>query len=133
MNTSLAFLDWGRWVADCPECLDAQLVYEGTVRRDRATCTNGHAFDIEMPDPDVEREIVAALAGRSEAERMWYPEDHARAREAGLPVGQSPDELRAEDAALRSAGREAAQDDLRAALAGAGIEVGPDGAFSGTL
>lgn len=147
MRTSRAYLNYGRWVAECPEsgCNDARLVYEVDPRTGHPTgrrlagdvCANGHPFRIEMPPPDVEAQIVAAVADRAEdGDKAWYPQGHPRALLTGRPHGQSPAELRAEGcevAAFRAAGRDRDRDRIREVLAGLGIEVRPDGTFEGSL
>jgi hypothetical protein len=141
MSQSLAFLDWGRWVADCPQCHDAQLVYaveeedEPVVRRTSATCAEGHLFGIVMPTPDEEQAIMAAVAGRDIAYRQWYPDGHLRAQEASLSTGVTPAELREQTDELTRSGTEEAEraQRLREALEAAGIVVNPDGTFGGQV
>lgn len=143
MNQSLAYLDWGRWVAQCPSCTDATTVYRQLaengpiVRQASATCVNGHTFLIVMPGLDDEQAIVAAVAARPEAQRAWYPDGLPLAADAGLPTGQSATELQAETDAMVTGDQqvvvEERDDALRTALAAAGITVNPDGTFTGQL
>jgi hypothetical protein len=147
-----AFLDFGRFVADCPDgtCTSAVLVYpldkHGDPTGERLSegvCENGHRFAIDMPDPDTERRIVAALADRPEALRQWYPAGHVRAAEAGIAVGETVTELQAATADIGARLAEdppppppvppEAQRQLADALAAAGIEIRPDGSFGGRL
>lgn len=139
MDTALAYLNWGRWVADCPApgCTDAREVYQNGVRLDSDTCARGHHFQIEMPPERMEAQIVTALADRVEdADKGWYPKGHERAILTGQPTGQTIAELVAENdevAAYRTAHADATKEQVREALAAAGIEVRPDGSFEGVL
>lgn len=147
MRKSLAFLDHGQWKADCPEpgCGDARLVYEvhpltGVPTGRRLTedrCAKGHGFEIVMPPPEFEARVVAAVAGRTEdADKAWFPHGHVRSALAGLPTGQSIDDLiRENDEVIRfrSARAESRKAQLATILADLGIEVGDDGTFKGQI
>lgn len=147
MKSSLAFLDHGQWKADCPEpgCGDARLVYEvhprtGVPTGRRLTedvCAKGHHFAIVMPPPEFEAQVMAAVAGRVEdADKGWYPRGHVRAMLAGLPTGQSIDDLVRENdevVRFRAAQDEARKARLAAVLADLGIEVRDDGTFEGSV
>jgi hypothetical protein len=100
-------------------------------------CANGHPFSIQMPTPEDEAAIVAALADRTnDADKAWYPDGFARAIAAGFPVGQSPRELIEEGrrvARFRAAEDARRKNILRDMLAQHGIEIRSDGTFEGSL
>lgn len=145
MSTSVAYYNYARWVAECPNCDDARLVYAvnprtGVPTGERLTadvCANGHAFDIEMPDETLEAQIVAVLSTRpNEADRGWYPAGHPAGIRAGQPTGQTVAELEAENADVARyhlARRNVERDMLRQMLAQHGITVRPDGTFEGAI
>jgi hypothetical protein len=144
--TAEAYLNHGRWVADCPAsgCTDARAVYPEDANGvpspspilDQA-CKRGHQFRIVMPPPQLEAQIVAAVDDREvDADKSWFPKGHQWAELGGFPTGQSPKELVAEGKHVREhRGAQAAarRDRARQALADLGIEVRPDGTFSGSL
>jgi hypothetical protein len=147
MRKALAYLNHGRWVADCPEpgCTDARLVYEvnpqtGIPTGRRLTedvCANGHPFEIVMPPAEFEAQVVAELANRPfDADRAWYPDGHMRAVLAGLPTGQSVADLARENdevTRFRAAQDESRKARLAAILAEHGITVRDDGSFEGQI
>jgi hypothetical protein len=141
MRTALAYLNWGRWVADCPEpgCQDARAVYHPVTGQRQAedVCANGHPFAIDMPPPPAEAQLVAAVAERAnDADRSWYPTGHPRATLAGLPTGQTVRELIDEGKAVaqfRAAEKESERGRLRELLTGLGMKVGPDGRVEGAI
>lgn len=141
---SPAFYDFGRWVADCPvpECTDAVAYYRTEADAERQEryvtpfrCDNGHSFNVDMPPADLEKRIVAALADRPEAMRRWYPDNHERAAEAGLPIGEKVADLKAETAGIveREESVASEREALRAALEAAGVEIREDGTFGGRV
>jgi hypothetical protein len=96
VTTALAYVSWGRFVADCPtgDCLDAVAVYppgSSTPDLDQ-TCYFGHPITVDMPaDAD---DIMTVLAERiNDADKTWYPAGHARAVAQGLPHGLTLAEL----------------------------------------
>jgi hypothetical protein len=133
---ALAYVNWGRWVADCPhpECTDAREVSDG---RDQDVCHFGHPFTVVRPPAAAMTAIMAELTKRTEdADRSWYPRGHLRARLAGQPTGQTLDELREETRRVELYRREQRADrsaQLAALLSELGVSVGPDGEFSGRL
>lgn len=141
MRTALAYYNWGRWVADCPEpgCNDARAVYHPQTgeRQTQDVCANRHPFQIDMPPAQQEAQIAAALAERPvDADRSWYPRGHLRATLAGLPTGQTVRELAEEGrqvAAFRAAEKERETGRLRELLTTLGVQVRPDGTFEGSL
>lgn len=147
MGKSLAFLDHGFWKADCPEpgCGDARLVYEINPRTGVPTgrrltedvCAKGHRFEIVMPSPEFEARVMAAVAVRVEdADKAWFPRGHVRAALAGIPTGQSVDDLVRENddvVRFRTALAESRRAQLAAVLADLGIEVRDDGTFEGSV
>ena len=141
MITALAYLNWGRWVADCPEpgCQDARAVYHPVTgqRQTEDVCANGHHFVIEMPPTSLEAQLVAAVEERAnDADRSWYPKGHKRATLAGLPTGQSVKELVDEGkqvAQFRAAEKQRERGRLRELLTELGMQVSPDGRVEGTI
>ncbi len=141
MKTALAYLNWGRWVADCPHpgCHDARAVYHPTTgqRQTEDVCANGHPFTIDMPPANVEAQLVAAVAERTvDADRSWYPTGHPRATLLGLPTGQTVRDLIDEGkqvAKFRAEERESERGRLRELLTGLGMKVGPDGRVEGNI
>jgi hypothetical protein len=146
--TATAYLNHGRWVAECPAdwCGDAKGLYPQLPTTDGSTvlspnpvylqrCVNGHEFRIEAPPDDMRAQIEAALADRPEQFRDWLPNGHPWSAN-GHPTNQSPADLAAENEELKArlaAVKSTKQDEIRAALAAAGIEVRPDGSFSGSI
>jgi hypothetical protein len=147
MRKSLAYLNHNRWVCDCPEsgCTDARLVYEVDPRTGVPTgrrlsedvCAKGHPFEIVMPPPGFEARVTAAVADRvDDADKSWYPQGHTRAALAGLPTGQSVDDLIEENtevARFRAAQDESRKAQLATILAGLGVKVRDDGTFEGSV
>lgn len=143
MATAPAYYNYGRFVADCPQpgCTDARAVYhpQTGARQTEDVCAKGHRYQIDMPPPDLEAQIVAAVAARPEdADKAWYPRGHTRALLAGLPTGQSVDDLIRENeevARFRADFDRARRARLAELLAEQGIEVmvNDDGTFEGKI
>ncbi len=141
MRKALAYVNHGRFVADCPEpgCFDARAVYHPAtgVRQTEDVCANGHPFQIVMPPAGLEAQIVAELAKRpNPADQGWYTAGHVRAELAGFPTGQSVADLQAETREVETfrAGQSAERKNrLAAILAEHGVKVRPDGTFEGAL
>jgi hypothetical protein len=146
MMTSLAYLNYGRWVADCPVdgCSDARALHP----EDRygnpspqpvpdTVCAAGHPYHIETPPAQHRDRLEQAVSERPLIQdRGWYPKGHGWAELNGYPTGQSVDDLRAESsevASVRAQQRAEKDRRLREALSSLGVEVRPDGSFSGTL
>lgn len=104
---ALAYVNWGRWVADCPVdgCHDARELTPGTTTM---TCVAGHISPVQWPGgPASVTAITAALGERAEPKtRNWLPAGHPMAATLGCPVDQTPAELRAETAAALQAASE---------------------------
>jgi hypothetical protein len=158
MKTSVAYLNHGRWVAECPEdwCTDAKGLYPQLPTTDGSTvysdhpvyvqrCAEGHEFRIDAPPDDMRARIETALADRPPQFRDWLPSGHRWAAN-GYPTNQSPEDLVAEGESLKArlAAAQAAKraemhtvmadtDSVRDILAALGIEVRPDGTFSGSI
>lgn len=107
--TSQAYLNHGRWVADCPVpgCKDALALYPQHPQTGQLsptpvyeqTCVNGHRFRLDAPPDDMRARIEVALAERlSHTRRNWFPKDHPMALAYGYPHGQSVDDLKRESA-----------------------------------
>ena len=94
MADSLVYVNWGRNIADCgnPACRDALEVRPGQTT---ATCVNGHTFTVVWPT-GIEAATVALAERPEERRRNWFPAGHPLATAAGIPNGETPTELRAE-------------------------------------
>lgn len=93
-TSARAYVNYGRWIADCPrECgfalkLDPQ---QGTFHCRECGLLTGVDWPSNADD------IWNALGERpAPRNRNWFPQSHPLALRAGLPHGQSVDELRAE-------------------------------------
>lgn len=101
--TARAYINHGRWVADCPrdlctyafELAPEQATYVCRTRQGKGC---GMEAPIEWP-PNAD-EIWAELERRPvESVRNWFPSGHPLAVAAGLPHGQTVADLAAEFAA----------------------------------
>lgn len=95
-GTALAYVNWGRWIADCPA--DCGGALKLAPRQTLLSCEECGLFSpIEWPaNADG---ITEALAQRGVPKtRNWFPEGHSLALRAGCPHGQTVAELRAETA-----------------------------------
>lgn len=109
--TAYAHVNWGRWVATCPnpQCNNAEELHPWpNYQCGHSICrvtdypdTIFHCTDCRTIDaikwPIDAQEIWAALRERPRLEtRNWYPSDHEQALQWNLPNGQSADDLRKE-------------------------------------
>jgi hypothetical protein len=118
--TTQAYVNWGRWVADCPKigCTSAQqlrgseppdpeqydLLVSATEnvskwKRDAIFyCTNcGMLASLQWPEPAIEKAIFQELLRRpAVSNRNWYPKGHSFATAHGLRQGQTVAELKRE-------------------------------------
>jgi hypothetical protein len=88
------YVNWGRLVADCPRphCGDASAVEPG---QQSMMCVNGHPATLRWAADTPA--VLAVLDERtSDKRKNWFPAGHPFAVAAGLPHGQTLDELRAE-------------------------------------
>lgn len=93
-KVALAYVNWGRWVADCPGgCGSAERLDPG---QDSVACSHcGHLAPVVWPDDAAG--IWQALAMRALPNRRnWYPGGHPVALLAGVPHGQTIADLMAE-------------------------------------
>lgn len=94
------YVNWGRLVADCEKCSDAQTVEPG---RRMMRCVAGH--DTELEFDEALPQVMAVLGERAEeSRRNWFPRGHSLAVKTGQPHGQSITELRDEHAAAIAGG-----------------------------
>jgi hypothetical protein len=95
-NKARAYVNWGRWIADCPiDCGGALALSPG---QDMFHCPECKTLsNIEWPgNPD---DIWNALAERPAPKtRNWFPSGHVLALRANCPHGQTPAQLREETA-----------------------------------
>jgi hypothetical protein len=136
---ALAYLNYGRWVVDCPAlgCTDARAVYgKDGQRHSEDVCVNGHPFQIEMPPPAEEARLLAAVEGREERDKAWFPRGHGWSTAAGFPTGQTPAELQAESKHVtkrRAEERSQKREYVETVLAEYGLTVQPDGTVTGRI
>lgn len=80
MRHTAAYINWGRWVADCPQdgCTNALIVQPG---QEQYVCGwNGDppvpgCRGVAMLDwPENPDAVMAELAGRPESQQHWRPE-----------------------------------------------------------
>jgi hypothetical protein len=93
-SNAAAYLNWGRWVADCPDgCNSAERFDPG---QDAFVCSNcGCVAPVAWPDNPAG--IWSVLGLRIlERHRNWYPAGHPVAVAAGIPHGQTVTDLMAE-------------------------------------
>lgn len=95
-NKARAYVNWGRWIADCPiDCGGALSLEPGQAT---FACPECHSLSqIDWPaDAD---EIWEALKERPAPKfRNWFPAGHTLALRANCPHGQTPKQLREETA-----------------------------------
>jgi hypothetical protein len=93
-NMARAYVNHGRWVADCPiECGSALNLDPGQIL---FACVECHSIS-HIDWPTNADEIWEALQERPfNKVRHWYPRQHDLAVRAGIPHGQTPEELRQE-------------------------------------
>ena len=93
MAKTEAFLNWGRWVAECsdPDCLDARELTPGETSM---RCILGHPSTVQWPGNA--SAIADAVAIRPAKNRNWFPDGHPLATAAGWPTGQTVEELHEE-------------------------------------
>lgn len=108
-NRARAYVYCGDWVADCPRpCGGTEHLYDRTrpkepdsprtVRKASFLCSNCKLLsDIDWPT-DMDG-LMGVLQRRPVPHtRNWYPEDHTVAIRAGIPHGQSVNDLEDENA-----------------------------------
>lgn len=136
MSAALAYVNWGRWVADCPVpgCHDAQQLTPGALSM---MCADGHMSPVQWPgDAKSVTAISDALNVRpDERNRNWYPAGQPVAVAAGYPVDQTPADLDAETAAHNDAAADLAakQVQLVGLLGDLGLSLQPDGTITGNV
>lgn len=94
MNMAFAYINFGRWVADCPTtCGGAWKLAPGQTT---THCTNcGNIAPVYWPhNADELWEVL--LERPLPRTRNWYPGGHPLALASGSPHGQTPEELRQE-------------------------------------
>lgn len=93
-----AYVNYGRWVADCPTgCGSAlALINEDGDLMHVYACIECHALST-VDWPANAEEIWEALQERPYPRvRNWFPASHELALRTGLPHGQTPNDLREE-------------------------------------
>lgn len=96
----VAFVNWGRWVAECPRgCGNALELVPGQISAICASRTGliiagtcGYIGPVQWPGNA--SELTATLAKRPmDRHRNWFPADHPLAVRGNMPHGQSVSEL----------------------------------------
>lgn len=91
-----AYVNYGRWVADCPiNCGGALKLHPG---QNLFHCTECKTIsEIEWPSnaQEIWEELETRIAPRN---RNWFPSNHDLAMRANMPHGQSVSDLRDEKA-----------------------------------
>jgi hypothetical protein len=95
-NYARAYVNWGRWVADCPvRCGGALSLSSGQATFACPECRSLSQIDW----PANVDEIWAALQERPAPKfQNWFPSGHELALRANCPDGQTPAQLRDETA-----------------------------------
>jgi hypothetical protein len=70
--TIKAYVNEGRWVADCPLCAGGIATWPANP--DAACLQCGSVYRVEHPSPEIVREAEAALFARPVRNRHWVPE-----------------------------------------------------------
>lgn len=98
-NRALAYVNFGRWIADCPtECGGALALNPGETSFFCAP-PGGCGFMAEVEWPGNADEIWNVLNERQAPKnRNWFPLGHSLALRAGCPSGQTVAQLREEAA-----------------------------------
>lgn len=93
-NNARAYVNHGRWVADCPfDCGSARKLEPGEYVFQCSECLS--VSRVEWPSNA--DDIWEALAERRAPKfRNWFPSNHTLALRSGTPHGQTPAELREE-------------------------------------
>jgi hypothetical protein len=93
-NYARAYLNWGRWVAECPvQCGSAKTLDPREVMFRCTECLTVVTIDW----PDNAQDIWDVLLERPAPKfRNWFPAGHELAIRSGCPHGQTPAELREE-------------------------------------
>lgn len=88
-----AYVNWGRWVADCPRPLCGNAV-QLTPKQTSFFCEAGCLLIAEVEWPNNVAELDEVLQARPvPAMRNWAPAGHRQAIVTGFPEGQTPSDL----------------------------------------
>lgn len=93
-NKARAYVNHGRWIAECPyECGSAIVLKPGETTFHCSECLSISPVDWPSNAQDIWDALVERRLPRT---RNWFPTGHDLALRAGLPHGQTPEELRTE-------------------------------------
>lgn len=103
-NFAWCYVNNGLWIAECPDkCGNAELMFDGTNRKDYFLCSNCKALfsSVRWPTEDGQ-DAVAAITEVLERRpnpinRNWYPAGHPTAVNFGVVSGQTVADLWAEN------------------------------------
>jgi hypothetical protein len=136
MSSALAYVNWGRWVAECPAdgCHDARELVAGQAS---VRCALGHTSPVKWPGgAQAVTAITNALNKRpDDKNRNWFPGGHPVAAALNAPTDQTPADLDAETEkhATIEAAQRSKQAQLRKLLDELGLVVQPDGSIAGNI
>lgn len=71
--TVVAYVNHGRWVANCPNCNGGIPCFKGEKLGVCPDCRNG--YEIQRPDKDEVKEVERLLSKRSTVNRNWFPHE----------------------------------------------------------
>lgn len=92
-----AYVNFGRWIADCPNDCGGALAMEPNQTTFHCGGSGGCGQIASVEWPPNPQEIWEALSERSRPKnRNWFPTGHNLALRAGCAHGQTPQELRDE-------------------------------------
>lgn len=96
MADAQAYVNYGRWIADCPAgCLNAMAVEYGQASylcgflNKYGIIVGGCGVTAPLLWPDERDAITAALAPRSDDHRMWAPAGHRQTYDSYTPDGRT--------------------------------------------
>lgn len=93
-NKARAYVNHGRWIAECPyECGSAVVLQPGEAAFHCSECLSISPVEWPLNAQDIWDALAERRLPRT---RNWFPPSHDLALRAGLPHGQTPDELRTE-------------------------------------
>lgn len=73
--TAVAYLNWGRWVANCPTCPNALALDPGQAVFSCGTGVGacGTVADVEWPSESTIEDVDAAYGGQPPQDQSWQP------------------------------------------------------------
>lgn len=93
-NAAMAYVNMGRWVADCPAMCGGAVELEP--KQTALPCGTCGALSVVVWPPDADGIWMALSVRPLPRTRNWFPKDHDLAVRSGTPHGQTVDDLRRE-------------------------------------